>query len=147
MTGFKSREIKFRAWNKYSKKMVEPDYISCDGDCYDRSLEPYDGLETVTDEYTLMQFTGLKDENGKEIYEGDIVHTPAKTDNIWEIYWHLNGFCLGRKRKDKSVLDWPTDENGYVCYGRSWVDIEVIGNIYENPELIEQKEGISNDRT
>lgn len=119
------REIKFRAWDNRKKQMLEFDLDDA------HKLIPYTDCP-------VMQFTGLKDENGKEIYEGDIVHTPAKTDNIWEIYWHLNGFCLGRKRKDKSVLDWPTDENGYVCYGRSWVDIEVIGNIYENPELLDE---------
>ena len=136
------REIKFRAWDKKNKFMDDgPFWVGEDGCVYDQASITYNtpNQEIELNEHlVLMQFTGLKDKNDKEIYEGDIVRTPDIADNLWEIYWHINGFCLGRKRKDKSVLDWPTDENGYVCYGRSWVDIEVLGNIYENPELLEE---------
>jgi uncharacterized phage protein (TIGR01671 family) len=145
MTGCEQREIKFRAWHKKKNKMYQV-YRMCFADYQEGVFyysKPYaDGrsinAETGDKDIIIMQFTGLKDLHGKEIYEGDVVRTPASADNLWEIYWHNNGFCLGRKRKDKSVPDWPTDENGYVCYGRSWDDIEVIGNIYENPELLEQ---------
>jgi len=131
-----SREIKFRAWDKIRKiwiHIMSIQWFSGKEGCVADGTHsyPFSDIE-------LIQFTGLKDKNDKEIYEGDIVRTPDIADNLWEIYWHINGFCLGRKRKDKSVLDWPTDENGYVCYGRSWVDIEVLGNIYENPELLEE---------
>lgn len=81
----------------------------------------------------LMQFTGLLDAKGKEIWEGDIVKIPDKSDPIWQIIWHNKGFCLGRKRKEG--LDWGANESGFVCYERTWAEIEVIGNIYERGEL------------
>lgn len=78
----------------------------------------------ITDENTLGQYTGLHDKNGKEIYEGDIVRT-FKGD-ICIVEYSYNGF--GLKVIDESK-----------CYG--WVDfidykIEIIGNIYDNPELL-----------
>ena len=66
-----------------------------------------------------MQFTGLTDKNGKEIYEGDIVRY---RDGIYKVDWFENGFYLFRDVRAKFDI-W-------------WVDTEVVGNIYENPELL-----------
>lgn len=78
-------------------------------------------------ETDIMQYTGLKDKNGKEVYEGDIIQWPhLKSSSPVEVYYNDSEFVfVGR----------PVDRNEET---ESWLDskCEVIGNIYENPELI-----------
>ena len=102
-----NREIKFRAWDKRFKKM---DYAS-----------PMAILNIEDNDHEIMQYTGLKDKNGKEIYEGDIV-----TDGVgkYKIIYDLKlagyqPYCIFR------------DDPENYC--------EIIGNSYENPELLEKK--------
>ena len=124
------REIKFRAWFGEEHKMIPFDelhielengeytvWYSLDGD----SIQ--DGL--CVEDFNIMQYTGLKDKNGKEIYEGDIVRLPEDEDyKYYSIIYSKNrlGFILS---------------NG-CGFGLSY-GIEVVGNIYENPELLEVK--------
>ncbi|MFS0817103.1 YopX family protein [Lysinibacillus sp. 1P01SD] len=114
-----SREIKFRAWDKIHKLMVE-------------NICSSEQRHTLL--YELMQYTGLKDRNGKEIYEGDILelYIPnwADCDDVQRFV--INEYCPDVsylqavvKHCEKCLLD---GENDYI---------EVVGNIYENPELLE----------
>ena len=125
------REIKFRAWDKKEHLMFTPDYIEADSGkaCACPSYEsPYE----YNFDYILMQYTGLKDENGKEIYEGDVINC-LDTDTKF-----------GQRYK-KMKVDFY---NGEFGIGDNWghlglkhlTEIEIIGNIYEDPELLDSKE-------
>ena len=126
------RPIKFRAWDKTNKKwLLGYDYenlggFSLTGECvilgeFASLFRPLSRLNEIE----IMQFTGLEDKNGKEIYEGDIVRnelfTEKQDDIIGEIKWVGCGF-------------WFVDSNMNLFNIPS--DIEIIGNIYENPELL-----------
>lgn len=78
--------------------------------------------------YEVMQFTGLKDKNGKEIYEGDIVRLEQWEPEIYEVVFNRGGFCFRHSDTDVFYHDAKYIEKG-----------EVIGNIYENPELLQDK--------
>ena len=122
------REIKFRAWNKSAKVMT--------------SLSRLMHLPQETEgEFTfLMQYTGLKDKNGVEIYEGDIIKS-SHSDDKWrgEIIWrthHGTGFWVSDDRMIiKSSYCNPLSSNNSVTNdAHMWL---VVGNIHENPELLE----------
>lgn len=117
--------FKFRFWNK-SRKIMET---------FNNSPLTFGGLLLgKNDNYKILSCTGLKDKNGKLIYEGDIVEFNFDTDEIKAVVsWddkELIGFYLNTTDyfKDKYVTDYDFYKNDY----------EVIGNIYENPELLEE---------
>lgn len=127
------REIKYRMWNPETKVMVDLKKITPLAVHPEVLKEGLDGLFIPFKEgYPLIQFTGLHDKNGREVYEGDIL-----TDH-----------------KRKYICSWKKEEAAFVIYGEDkyknttighragsakWVQshFEVIGNIYENPELLE----------
>lgn len=116
-----TREIKFRAWDKRVKAFASPShiYIEATG-----SLRGWGDKLLEKDRFILQQYTGLKDKNGKEIYEGDIVKGEYRTYQI-----EYTGAAFRLKTTDDSLPDLlPVLENTDR--------IEVIGNIYENPELL-----------
>lgn len=121
------REIKFRAWDKNEnskagmQSVSEIDFVSEQAHLGDREA----GWWRTFEECVLMQFTGLKDKNGKEIYEGDIVeHRDGQGNPDWryEVCYTWARFQLKGNRHNLS-------EVYNVC--------EIIGNIYENPKLLQ----------
>lgn len=127
---------KFRVWMKSLKWMCDVTNISFDSKfvdiCQQGDTERYTEMSVEFDEITLMQSTGLFDRNGKEIFEGDIVRqvrTQPITENetITGVVIMIEGAWLIMNDCEQlaSYLWSETDEN------------EIIGNIYENPELLE----------
>jgi uncharacterized phage protein (TIGR01671 family) len=127
------REIKFRAWDKYDSRMFEVDTIDFKSGALTERTKPGISTPHLPEDCTLMQYTGLKDKNGKEIFEGDIFnciyHQDGHTDK-YEVVYHprWTGFFLRRigECSQTGVHQTVSDVARY----------EVIGNIHENPELL-----------
>lgn len=113
------REIRFRAWDREVGKMTEPFPLGCElaGDGFDV-------------DWILMQYTGLKDKNGREIYEGDVVK------------WLGHEVRAGKQIRPERIstiggkYGWITDCFFLQNIAEGNGTQEVIGNIYENPDLV-----------
>lgn len=108
-----SREIKFRVWDKV-------DYMSSPFTLQDLQLKKVE----FTSDCPVMQFTGLKDKNGKEVYEGDILQsiaTKIKYEVVFSSKGAFSGEAIGTSHFSPGM--WKTTA-------------EIIGNIHQNPELL-----------
>jgi uncharacterized phage protein (TIGR01671 family) len=125
------REVKFRAWDKRNNKWFHNDlFILTNSGFYADYREFDDGNSLFDYEYELMQYTGLKDKNGKKIYEGDIVKGKAYEFSdcpriIGEVIYD---YCEYKVKSRREKTSWLKAELNTIY--------EVIGNIYENPELV-----------
>ena len=120
-----NREIKFRAWDEVSEKMLN----------WNDFLETNMKNTFIAPESTgliLMQYTGLHDKNGKEIYEGDIVYCQTKYGKAKAIIKFIDGKFVAYW---DSILTHPQNGHCIACYEIN-KRFEVIGNIYDNPELL-----------
>ena len=130
------REIKFRAWLKEEKKMVNVETI----DFTDKSIQYLEKNEFINayllrrmifDDVELMQYTGLKDKNDKEIYEGDILF--FRDENMkYVVVWQDTAFIIKsiEIRKYSEKMYWIDDAE--IC-------CEIVGNIYEKNLLENNK--------
>lgn len=136
------RELKFRAWDKKSKKIRIVESIGFGELSYYNEGYPVAnmiGRDCIHDkdiiihrdsyQHELMQYTGLKDKNGKEIYEGDILlyDSGSKTS----VFYKNGAFVRSYGNSNMYLLYDSFIEDGCLY------NYEVIGNIYENPELLE----------
>lgn len=135
------RDIKFRAWDKENNIWRDTDlFIICPDNGVVIEIDYVDGrvvLDEVNHEVILEQYTGLKDFNDVEICEGDIVKTIKEDvdfeDEVYQIVYNETG--------DYPAFDlkgWRGEINGISELSANY-GIEVIGNIHEQPELLEDK--------
>ena len=148
------RAIKFRVWDKSKNKLSLVKSINYADDGYAETviIEPapkteyYNGLVNG-ENGVLQQFTGLLDTNGKEIYEGDILRLritiETKGYHTSEVWRDISGaWCVNPNPKhtngsSRALINFIKDGNS--CYESRFAECEIIGNIFENPELIENK--------
>ena len=131
------REIKFRAWDKGLKRMIylsEPTVENDDFSGIVFKLRDYFVSAFSSDrieDLELMQYTGLRDKNGREIYEGDIVR--------FKDWWDEE--MVGEVRYSEKDMAFTIVNDFWDGFPIMYADdLEVIGNIYENPELLKEAE-------
>ena len=129
------REIKFRAWDKGLKRMIylsEPTVENDDFSGIVFKLRDYFVSAFSSDrieDLELMQYTGLRDKNGREVYEGDIVR--------FKDWWDEE--MVGEVRYSEKDMAFTIVNDFWDGFPIMYADdLEVIGNIYENPELLEE---------
>ena len=124
------REIKFRAWDKENEKMMKVSSLHLENK--EISVKE-NGTFRLFRMQDLMQYTGLKDKNGKEIYEGEIVLIKLDETSTW--HKTVVGFKKG------AFIANLIDKEDYVYifhHGFTGDDFEIIGNVYENKNLLEE---------
>ena len=134
-----SRIIKFRAWDKKRKVWLDMEVYAINpcGEygllcCGDQDFIVADSIEPE-----LMQYTGLKDKNGVEIFENDVC-----------IHKQVAGGLLEPAPAKNVQIVWTELHNGWICddgkyqYSMQTSQLEIIGNIHENPELIKEYEAL-----
>ena len=129
------KEVKFRLWLLDEDRMIhmdnkEDEFSLCGGQP-SLSLKCTYRDYSDNEDFVLMQYTGLKDKNGKEIYEGDLVEWSCETE------------ICSSPRSEISIVEFrkgsffPVASPTHTCYYSVEDPVcEVIGNIYENPELM-----------
>ena len=126
------RDIKFRAWNKNTKKMYKIGQITLEKGTwnYEPDNREYIGMSMpYQPSFILMQYTGLKDKNGTEIYEGDIVKS----------YYYIpkQDGTEGERYTIKTI---EYDEVRCKYNIDMFENLEIVGNKWDNPELLEKGE-------
>ena len=115
------KKTKFRSWDS---KLLKFNYFNL-----------FNVIGSVSDEVklTIQQYTGLKDKNGKEIYEGDLYKT-IYLNPVYQIFFYNGAVCGGKALNNCSPINWTVDEDDLEIIQDNFTScIEVIGNIYETP--------------
>lgn len=133
---------KFRAWHKTWEEMGKVKRIRFDDDGNANNVlfkGKEFGVNAKIDEFELMQSTGLKDKNGKEIFEGDIV-TDGEFARIVQYHQTLGFYMFDEEGNERFFSDSANLEDFEEDAKIVSEILEIIGNVYENPELLEVTE-------
>ena len=120
------REIKFRAWDKINKEMFNVESMNFQERRVYRDIVSYREFNGVE----LMQYTGLNDKNNKEIYEGDILFE-SFGEKYYKVIFENGGF--------RAEFNGDFEEHFFDLIDVVAQSCKVVGNIYENPELMEDE--------
>lgn len=125
-----NREIKFRVWDTELKEMIEAGKVRISGTGIIDLDNGKDWTEDVDAErFIVMQYTGLKDKNGKEIYEGDILQLKQAKKSIFVVEYEEQSFiayCKNKVNNNEDALHYVSDA------------LQIVGNIYEHPHLLRE---------
>lgn len=124
-----SREIKFRVWDKVNKQMITYETTcACPDITLNGVLISHDKQSNVSYQYDLMQYTGKKDYNGRDIYAGDILKS-CTTKRVLAVSWSDSkcAFVLRGDRHENLMADWDLE------------NFEIIGDIHQHAHLMGDK--------
>ena len=134
------REIKFRVWCKEGECMLDWEHLISEGDFREQMISA-----SQEDAYysPLMQYTGSKDKNGKEIYEGDIDRDEHNNLSVICYIKKYGAYCVVPLElyQHEDYENEVVYQYGYDCYFHNVIPnkyLNIIGNIYENPSLLEE---------
>lgn len=128
------KELKFRVWDKERETFLNNVFINSDGKLYEFSKDTMFGTAISfldSENKKILQYTGLHDKNGKEIFEGDIIKIK---DETYRITWNgcFSSFDMTNIAKAKQYKD-------LYILNKNFEKSEIVGNIYQNRELLENK--------
>lgn len=124
---------RYRAWDKEFKEMVQVDALVFDEQIIKATYKNGNVVKEDIKNYVLMQSTGLRDKNGKEIFEGDILKVTNLSSWLEVVSFNKDKAMFVSKETERKVEETPL----YDLFNTDIFEIEIIGNIHTNSELAE----------